>query len=96
MPDHVHMVFGALENPAGETYSLPEIMQSIKSVSAHRINRRLARRGPLWQQESFDHIPRRGESVNARVEYIRQNPVRRELVRSPEDYPWLWANERHR
>jgi REP element-mobilizing transposase RayT len=38
MPDHVHLVFMPLSDSAG-SFSIPEIMQAIKSFSAHRINR---------------------------------------------------------
>src|SRR5580658_3389538 len=30
------------------------------------------------------------DGAPAKLEYIRQNPVRRGLVEKPEDYPWLW------
>src|SRR5207302_1271516 len=40
MPDHVHMVFTPLRDDDG-LFSLPEILQNIKSVSSHRINRKL-------------------------------------------------------
>jgi hypothetical protein len=29
--------------------------------------------------------------LEEKLEYIRQNPVRRGLVGTPEDYPWLWV-----
>jgi hypothetical protein len=38
------------------------------------------------QEESFDHVLRSEESLDEKVEYIRQNPVRSGLVTSPEDY----------
>jgi hypothetical protein len=36
-------------------------------------------------------VLRSDESFAQKVEYIRQNPVRRGLVRRPEDYRWLWV-----
>ena len=89
MPEHVHMLFTPLPTNDGSIYSIPEIMHGVKGESAHRINKRLSRRGPVWQPESFDHIPRTEEQGT--VEYIRQDPVRRRLVRKPGDYPWLWV-----
>ncbi len=91
MPEHVHMLLTPRMDQTGAPYSIPEIMQSIKGVSAHRINKLLRRQGPVWQQESFDHVPRRAQSVNVRVEYVRQNPVRRGLANKPEEYRWLWV-----
>jgi len=90
MPDHVHMVFTPLRDEAGNTFGLAEIMNGIKSASAHRINKTLNRRGHVWQDESFDHILRSNENVRDKVEYICHNPVRKGLVQAVEDYPWLW------
>jgi hypothetical protein len=66
-------------------------VQAIKGSSAHSINKLLGRSGPVWQEEYFDHVVRSYESLRERIEYIRQNPVRRGLARTPEQYPLLWA-----
>jgi hypothetical protein len=60
-------------------------------ATRHSLNRALRRSGPVWQEESFDHVLRSDESFDQKVEYIRQNPVRRGLVTRPEDYRWLWV-----
>src|SRR4029077_15797538 len=62
MPDHAHLLLTPLEDNEGPI-SLPEILQSIKSISAHRINKYLGRKGCLWQQESFDRAMREVEDV---------------------------------
>ena len=49
--------------------------------------------GPVWQEESFDHVLRSQESLEQKLEYIQQNPVRRGLVEKPEDYRWLWIEQ---
>ena len=91
MPDHVHLLFTPLEDETGEPFSLPEIMQPIKSVSAHRINRLRGRSGPLWQAESFDHVPRSNQSFAATIEYISFNPVWAKLTERPSEYRWLYV-----
>jgi REP element-mobilizing transposase RayT len=96
MPDHVHMIFTPLEDPKGETYSFEEIIGAIKSASSHTVNKALRRRGTVWQDESFDHVIRHAESLEQKIEYVRQNPVRKGLVSRPEDYPWLWEEEKKR
>ncbi|HET9838000.1 MAG TPA: transposase [Candidatus Angelobacter sp.] len=93
MPDHVHMIFMPLENEKGETFSFEEIVGAIKGASVHSINKALKRSGTLWQDESFDHVIRHAESLEQKIEYVRQNPVRRGLVAKPEDYPWLWERK---
>lgn len=90
MPDHVHMIFTPLRDSNTGPFSFEEIVGTIKSVSAHSINRALKRSGRVWQHESFDHILRNSESLNGKMEYVRQNPVRKGLVARPEDYKWLW------
>ncbi len=56
------------------------------------VNKLLRRPGPVWDEESLDHVPRSDESWEQKREYIPQNPVRAGLVTSPEAYPWLWLN----
>jgi REP element-mobilizing transposase RayT len=93
MPDHVHLLLTPLRSESGNPHSLIEILQGIKGASAHSVNRALRRSGPVWQEESFDHVLRSDESFEKKLEYLRQNPVRRGLVGKPEDYPWLWVEE---
>ena len=91
MPDHVHLLFTARSDDYGNTFGLSEILSGIKGASAHRINRVLGRKGHVWQDESFDHVLRCDENLHEKAEYICQNPVRRNLVTSPDLYPWLWC-----
>jgi REP element-mobilizing transposase RayT len=93
MPDHVHLLLTPLRDAGGTPYSLVEILQAIKGASAHSVNRALRRSGPVWQEESFDHVLSSNESFEEKLEYIRQNPVRRGLVTRPEDYRWLWVEK---
>jgi putative transposase len=91
MPDHVHIIFTPLVNTSSLTiYSLAEIMGAIKGASAQKINQQLGRSGRVWQTESFDRVLRSSESLDAKVAYILENPVRKALVKRWEDYPWLW------
>jgi REP element-mobilizing transposase RayT len=90
MPDHVHLILTPLlDLKSSSMFALHEIMRSIKSHSARRINARLGC-GTLWQQESFDRVLRSSESLDAKIAYIMANPVRKGLVNVPEDYLWLW------
>jgi len=91
MPDHVHLLLLPLRDEKGWPYSLPTILKLIKGTSARSVNKLSDSRGPVWQEESFDHVLRSQESFEEKLEYLRQNPVRRGLVRKPEDYKWLWV-----
>jgi hypothetical protein len=50
----------------------------------------LGRKGRLWQPESFDRVLRSSESLDAKMEYLLENPVRAGLEARWTDYPWLW------
>jgi putative transposase len=96
MPDHVHLIFTPLVNrQKRDIYSLAEIMGGIKGASAQLINRELSRRGKVWQTESFDRVLRSSESLDAKVGYIIDNPVRAGLVSKWEDYVWTWRRSIH-
>ena len=89
MPNHVHLLLTPLV-VNDRTSTLAEIMQGIKSASAHYVNRLLKRHGALWQDESFDHVLRSLESVGDKMDYICANPIRARLAEREEDYRWLW------
>ncbi len=83
MPDHVHLIFTPLvDTKKMEVCSLAEIMDAIKGASAHKINKFLGRKGRVWQAESFDHVLRSSENVDAKVAYLLENPVRQGLAYS--------------
>ncbi len=96
MPEHVHLLVTPLQDEEGWSYGLPAILKAIKGTSARSINKLLGSDGPVWQEESFDHVLRSQESLEEKLEYIRQNPVRRGLAKKPEDYRWLWIEQRRR
>jgi REP element-mobilizing transposase RayT len=91
MPDHVHLIFTPLVNECDlEIYSLAQITNAIKGASSHKINRLLGRRGSVWQTESFDHVLRSSESLDEKIDYVLQNPVRRGVVTTVQEYRWLY------
>ncbi len=49
---------------------------------------RLASLDWQWQTGFFDRLLRREESAQAKWEYIRENPVRKKLVRDWQDWPY--------
>jgi REP element-mobilizing transposase RayT len=99
MPDHVHLIFTPLiDRKEMAAWSLAEITDGIKGASAHKINHALQHAGRVWQPESFDHILRSSESLDQKIQYLMENPVRQGLVRRWVDYPWIWcksAGHRH-
>ncbi|HEX4349934.1 MAG TPA: transposase, partial [Verrucomicrobiae bacterium] len=91
MPDHVHLLIQPLPvQEAGEkgVYSLTEILHSIKSFSAHEVNKAMKRSGPVWMDESFDRMIRSEADLHKTWDYIWNNPRKIGLVEPTEDYPF--------
>jgi len=47
----------------------------------------------LWQKSYYDHILRKQEDVVSIVRYILENPVRKGLVKHPDEYPFSGSLE---
>jgi REP element-mobilizing transposase RayT len=90
MLDHVHLLLTPLNQESGEPHPLSEIMRRMKGSSARRVNQASGSKGSVWQAEYFDRVLRSEESARSKAEYICQNPVRKGLATSPEEYPWIW------
>jgi REP element-mobilizing transposase RayT len=58
MPDHVHLLFTPLRSENGWPHPLQKILKMIKGTSARDINKLLGSGGPVWEEESFDHVLR--------------------------------------
>jgi|GEM_PF-1738648 len=90
MDDHVHMVLNPLD-------TLSRIMHSIKSFTAHQINKASNRRGKLWQDENLDRYIRDQEELLQKLNYIANNPIKANLAAKYGDYRWLyikgWIND---
>jgi primosomal protein N' len=93
MPDHVHLLIQPLpvkKTGAAGVHPLSEILHSIKSFSAHEVNRVMKRKGPVWTDESFDRIIRSESDLHEKWEYIWNNPRVLGLVGPMEEYPFIW------
>src|SRR5579862_6992759 len=93
MPNHVHLLAQPLPvQEAGEegVHSLSEILHSIKSFSAHAVNKAMKRSGPVWIDESFDRMIRSEADLHKTWDYIWDNPRKIGLVGPTEEYPYIW------
>jgi REP element-mobilizing transposase RayT len=88
MPNHLHFVAGLKQG------SLAQLMHSLKSYTAKKINVLLNRRGSLWQRHYHDHAIRQDEDLNEVVLYTLYNPVRAGLVKDFHDYPFWYCRWR--
>ncbi len=87
MPDHLHLLLA----PRGDS-GLSGVMQSVKSHSAHEINRRLGLRGKVWQQGYYDRVIRDYPQLEATIHYIHQNAVEASLCNTPSEYVFSSAH----
>ena len=79
MPDHVHLL--ARVPPSTD---LQRTVTSLKRYLARSERIR-------WQRDFFEHRLRRDEHFEAKLEYLRQNPVRAGLAVHADDWPYFWT-----
>jgi 5-methyltetrahydrofolate--homocysteine methyltransferase len=94
MPDHVHILIEpqvrSQSSKATEFYSLTEILHTLKSFTAHKINELEEKSGPVWERESFDRVIRSESDLQEKFNYITRNPWDAGVAQPGEDYPWMW------
>lgn len=99
MPDHAHLLFepqvkGTDSKGGSAFWSLPEILQPIKSSTAHRINKASGTGGTVWEKESFDRLIRSESDLQEKFRYICRNRWDAGVADQSEDYSWLWTPDR--
>jgi putative transposase len=83
MPDHVHFfAFPAID----EAKPLSTFIGMWKRSTTRCIRQHTP--AFAWQSEFFDHVLRSARSYGEKIEYVRENPVRKGLVTRSEDWPY--------
>jgi alanyl-tRNA synthetase/REP element-mobilizing transposase RayT len=99
MPDHVHLLLEPQiknETPDGKPvfHPLTDILQAIKSTTAHRINKAANVTGVhVWGEECYDRLIRGESDLQEKFGYICRNPADAKLQLPDGSYPWLWTAE---
>jgi REP element-mobilizing transposase RayT len=88
MPNHVHALMHVWQKP------LAKILQSWKSYSAGEANEILNRNGVFWEPEYWDTFMRDEEQKRKAIRYIENNPVKANLCREPNEWPFSSARLR--
>jgi REP-associated tyrosine transposase len=86
MPDHIHLII----TPTGIT--LERAMQLVKGGFSFQVNKGLKLRREFWQDSFADRRIRDSLEYQRYKDYIWQNPVKKFLSRTPEEYPYSSAN----
>jgi putative transposase len=84
MPEHVHLLISEPERS-----QLAVVIQMLKQI----VSRKMGERQPFWQRRYYDFNVWSEKKFFEKMHYIHQNPVRRGLVKRPED--WKWSSFRH-
>jgi REP element-mobilizing transposase RayT len=85
MPDHVHLFVRGDYN-----FSLGPWIGALKQALAKAAMLSRAK-GQIWEEGFFDHVLRSNESYRQKWNYVREDPVRAALVKSPAN--WSYQGE---
>ena len=87
LPDHWH----ALIWPR-PPLTISRAVRSVKWQAASLLNRKRGTRGTVWQHQFWDRFVRHEREMAERPDYLHHNPVRRGLVKRPDDWRWSSYN----
>jgi putative transposase len=85
MPNHLHIML-----TPSPTTSLEKAVQLIKGGSSYQIHRGRDQKMEIWQEGFYDWTVCDEKDWIAKVEYIRMNPVRANLIEKACD--WLYSS----
>ncbi len=86
MPDHLHLILEGQSMSA----DVQAFMKTFKQKTGFAYRRKSsAPAGKLWQSGYYDHVLRRDENLQSVLQYVFNNPVRKQMVSHFMDYPYL-------
>jgi putative transposase len=86
MPEHIHLLVSEPDRGL-----LSTALQSLKLAVAKQVRALGMAPGEpaqFWQKRYYDRNVRDHEEFLEKLRYLHRNPVKRGLVRRPEDWPW--------
>lgn len=90
MTNHVHLII----DPGRKVENLGLLMKRVAGRQTRYVNKIVGRTGTLWEGRYKSSPIQTDEYLLACCRYIELNPVRAEIVKNPEDYPW--SSYRHK
>lgn len=85
MPDHLHLLL-----TVGDGMTIEKAMQLIKGRFSYRLSHEFGYKGEVWHRGFTETQVMNRASFERHREYIAQNPVRAELVRSADEFPFCF------
>ena len=86
MPEHVHLLVSEPERK-----QLSVAIQMLKQIVSRQLRRKGERQ--FWQTRYYDFLVSSEKKRLEKLHYIHQNPVKRGLVKRPDD--WKWSSFLH-
>jgi len=83
MLNHYHLLL-----TAADADQMASSMQALAWRYARHFNRKYERVGTLWESRYYSKPVDSDEYLLCCLRYIEQNPVRANVVASPDEYPW--------
>ena len=90
MPNHIHLI-GEIDNKE----NLAKFMQGINRAYTAYFNKTYRKVGHLWQGRFNSKIITKDEYLITSINYIELNPVRANMVKTPQEYRWSSYRERN-
>ncbi len=81
MPDHQHLIVSGRQKDSNIWSTVVKYKQKTGFLLAKDTSLR-------WQKDFYDHTMKSNRDVTTQVKYILDNPVRKGLVKSWEEYPY--------
>lgn len=94
MPDHLHAVIQLIEHNAETPVDLLSLVSRFKRYTTTQVAWKNGLHGHLWQRDLYDHATRSVEDLDAQCRYVLDNPVRKGMVSSWEEYRWCGIPDR--
>lgn len=87
MPEHVHLLISEPElGTPSQTLQVLKQKVSARLASTHM-------NSSFWQRRFYDFNVWSSEKLEEKLAYIHNNPIERQLVLHPSDWPWSsWSN----
>jgi REP element-mobilizing transposase RayT len=82
MPEHMHVVC-SLGEPTGDLEKWIRYVKREVATALHRPG--------MWQRSFWDRTVWDGDGLTFAVEYVLDNPVRRGLARTWQEWPYSWS-----
>jgi REP element-mobilizing transposase RayT len=81
MPDHQHLIISGRQEDSDIWSAIVKYKQKTGFWLPNNTSLK-------WQKDFYDHMMRSDEDIVTQVKYILDNPVRKGLVKSWEEYPF--------